>query len=56
MGPEHGGSFQYKMEGFENYAEFPNLIEGLLNRGYSDKDIKKIAGENFLRVFKKVIG
>lgn len=56
MGPEHGGSFQYKMEGFENYAEFPNLIEGLLNRGYSDKDIKKIAGENFLRVFKRVIG
>ncbi len=56
MGPEHGGSFQYKMEGFGDYTEFPNLIKGLIDRGYSDNEIKKISGENFLRVFKKVVG
>lgn len=56
MGPEIGGSFYYKMNKFRDYFEFPNLIEGLVDRGYSDKEIKKIAGDNFLRVFKKVVG
>ncbi len=54
--PEHKASFLTKMKGFENYAKFPNLIEGLINRGYSDEDIQKIAGDNFLRVFRKVVG
>ena len=56
MGPEHGGGFQYKMKNFGDYEEFPNLIEGLKNRGYSNQEIKKIASENFLRVFRKVVG
>lgn len=54
--PEHKASFLNKVEGFENYTKFPNLIDGLINRGYSDQEIKKIAGENFLRVFKKIVG
>jgi membrane dipeptidase len=29
---------------------FPNLTLELLRRGYSEKDIRKILGENFLRV------
>ena len=56
MGPEHGGLFQYKMKKFGDYTEFPNLIDGLKIRGYSNNEIKKIAGENFMRVFKKVVG
>jgi len=56
MGPEHGGSFVYKTKGFESYTEFPNLIKGLISRGYSKQEIQKITGENFLRVFKKVVG
>ncbi len=56
MGPEHGGSFQYKMKNFGHYTEFPNLISGLIDRGYSDNEIKKIAGGNFLRVFEQVVG
>ena len=56
MGPEVGGSFQYKMKNFGHYTEFPNLIEGLVDRGYSDNEINKIAGGNFLRVFKQVVG
>ncbi|MFB0563556.1 MAG: dipeptidase [Candidatus Lokiarchaeia archaeon] len=54
--PEHRASFAQKVEGFENYVKFPNLIEGLVTRGYSEQEIKKIAGENFLRVFRKVVG
>ncbi len=35
-----------------NVSEFPNITKGLLERGYRRKDIKKILGENFIRVFK----
>ncbi len=54
--PEHRASFATKMEGFEDYTKFPNLIKGLAKRGYSDQEIDKIAGKNFLRVFRKVVG
>jgi membrane dipeptidase len=33
----------------------PTITQELLNRGYKDKDIKKILGENFLRVFERVV-
>jgi len=32
--------------------DFPLITKALLERGYSKKDIRKILGENFLRVFK----
>jgi membrane dipeptidase len=32
--------------------DFPLITKALLERGYSKKDVKKILGENFLRVFK----
>jgi membrane dipeptidase len=34
----------------------PNITRGLVARGYSDEDILKIMGGNWLRVFKDVIG
>ena len=33
---------------------YPNLIEGLLRRGYTEADIRKILGENLLRVWSAV--
>ena len=41
--------------GLEGVDKIPNITEELLNRGYKEKDIKKILGENFLRVFKEVV-
>ncbi|MGB4722229.1 MAG: dipeptidase [Defluviitoga tunisiensis] len=38
----------------ENQSNIPVLVEALLERGYEKKDIKKILGENFLRVYKIV--
>ena len=32
--------------------DFPKITEGLLQRGYSEKDIRKILGGNFIRVLK----
>jgi membrane dipeptidase len=42
--------------GLEGVDKIPNITEELLNQGYKEKDIKKILGENFLRVFKEVVG
>jgi membrane dipeptidase len=53
---EHGSLFTLKLKGFEDYMKFPAFIEGLVQRGYSDQDIKKLVGQNFLRVFRKVVG
>jgi membrane dipeptidase len=40
--------------GLENVSKYPNIIYELLKRGYSEEDIKKIAGGNLLRVWKRV--
>lgn len=36
-------------------SELPNITAELLRRGYSKDDLRKIWGENFMRVFKRVI-
>jgi membrane dipeptidase len=37
-------------EGMEDSSNFPKISEGLLRKGYSNSDIRKILGENTLRV------
>jgi membrane dipeptidase len=37
--------------GMKDVSELPNITYELLRRGYSEKDIRKVLGENFLRVF-----
>jgi membrane dipeptidase len=37
--------------GLKDVAYYPDLIRGFLERGYSDEDIRKILGENLLRVW-----
>ncbi|MFW9854926.1 MAG: dipeptidase [Candidatus Thorarchaeota archaeon] len=44
------------MWGIESPGEWPNIVRGLVKRGYSDSEIKKIIGENALRVMRKIIG
>jgi membrane dipeptidase len=38
-------------EGMKDISQLPNITYELLRRGYSEKDIRKILGENFLRAF-----
>jgi membrane dipeptidase len=40
--------------GLEDVSHFPALTEALLQRGYSRQDVRKILGENFMRVFRTV--
>lgn len=41
-------------EGFTYVSELPNVIRGLVVRGYADEDIAKLLGGNWLRVFTRV--
>jgi membrane dipeptidase len=41
------------IEGFNDASEALNVTVGLLERGYSQQDIEKIWGGNFLRVFRE---
>ena len=43
-------------QGLEDVSRLPNITRVLVDRGYSDDDVKKILGENHLRVFKQVMG
>lgn len=40
--------------GMEDMSKLPNITIELMKRGYSDADIKKVLGENFLRVMAEV--
>ena len=38
----------------KDVSTYPNLVEGLLDRGYSEADVRKILGGNLLRVWREV--
>ncbi|MDP2914846.1 MAG: dipeptidase [Candidatus Aminicenantes bacterium] len=41
-------------EGIRGAHDYGNITRGLKRRGYSDEDVKKIMGGNFLRIWKRV--
>jgi membrane dipeptidase len=43
-------------QGLEDISKMPALVAVLLKRGYSEQDIKKILGGNYLRVIREVTG
>ena len=43
-------------KGFENISELPNVTAGLLGRGWSSADVRRVLGENWLRVYEKAWG
>jgi len=46
--------YEVSMPWLKSIADMPIITETLLQRGYSEQDVKKIMGQNFLRVFEKV--
>ena len=38
--------------GMEDVSKYPDLVRGLIDLGYSDDDLRKIMGENLLRVMR----
>ncbi|MGQ9644088.1 MAG: dipeptidase [Ignavibacterium sp.] len=54
IGSDFNGVGDHLPIGLEDASKYPNLIYELLTRGYSENDIRKIFGENLLRVWEKV--
>ena len=54
LGSDFDGAGSFP-RGLEDVSGFPLITYHLLKRGYSETDIKKILGGNFLRVFEKAI-
>lgn len=44
------------IEGLHASRHLPNLTAALLRRGFSERDVRLILGENYLRVFREVMG
>ena len=42
-------------KGLEDASKLPNLTKVLVSRGYSDQEIEKILGGNFLRIFREIL-
>ena len=43
-------------QGLENQSQFLNFTRGLVSRGYSDDDVLKLVGGNWLRLLSETIG
>ena len=54
MGSDFDGAQDSFPEGMEDISKIPNLVRGLMERGYSDADIEKVLGGNTLRVMREV--
>ena len=54
--PEVWGTRYTYPEGIQTVTDIPNITRGLVSRGYTDDEVLKVLGENFLRVFLKVMG
>ncbi|MDX3774942.1 dipeptidase [Chromatiaceae bacterium AAb-1] len=53
IGSDYDGVGDSLPEGLKDVSSYPNLVEGLLKRGYSEQDIKKILSGNLLRVWQQ---
>jgi len=62
VGPDHvglGSDFDGVFSlprGLSDCSMVPNITKELVRRGYSDEDIEKMLGGNFMRVFRQVCG
>jgi membrane dipeptidase len=54
LGSDFDGVSGATPRGIDSAADLPKITQALLDRGYSPADIKKILGENLLRVFRDV--
>jgi len=56
IGSDYDGVGDSLPIGLKDVATYPNLIRGLLERGYTEADIVKILGGNTLRVWRAIEG
>jgi membrane dipeptidase len=53
---EHRLTPDYHINGYEHFGDWPNLTVALAQRGFTEEELRKILGLNFLRVFREIVG
>lgn len=54
IGSDYDGVGDSLPVGLKDVSSYPNLVQGLLDRGYSEQDVEKILYKNFVRVWRQV--
>ncbi|HXY52113.1 MAG TPA: dipeptidase [Terriglobales bacterium] len=54
LGSDFDGISGATPQGIDSAADLPKITQALLDRGYGENDVRKILGENLLRVFREV--
>lgn len=54
IGSDYDGVGDSLPVGLKDVSTYPNLVQGLLDRGYSEDDVEKILGGNLMRVWRQV--
>jgi membrane dipeptidase len=52
LGSDFDGVSGMVPDGMEDVSKYPAIVQGLIEKGYSDADVRKIMGENLLRVMR----
>jgi membrane dipeptidase len=53
---EHRLGPEYDMEGFARFSDWPNITVKLAEAGFTEDEIRKLLGLNYLRVLRDVVG
>ncbi|HKV44367.1 MAG TPA: membrane dipeptidase [bacterium] len=53
---EHRLTPEYRLKGYDTFADWPNLTVHLAGRGFGEEELRKLLGLNFLRVFRDIAG
>ena len=53
---EHRHTLEYEMMGYNNLGDWPNITVKLAERGFSEEELRKLLGLNFLRYFREAVG
>jgi len=53
---EHRLLGDHVLRGYETFGDWPNLTVALAERGFTEEELRKLLGLNYLRVFREVCG
>ena len=54
--PEHRLNGPYRFKGYHDFSDWANITVHLAQRGFTEDELRKLVGLNFLRVFRDVVG
>ncbi len=53
---EHRTGSEYSIDGFNKFSDWPNITVKLAESGFTEEEIRKLLGLNYLRVFEDIVG